>query len=153
MDMISYLVEHKMMLLQQKAKNWKQAIKIGTDLMVERGIVSPEYYDGILANVKKYGLYFAMAPGVAMPHARPEQGALETGFALVTLAKPVKFKSKECDPIHALFFLAAKDTESMNKEGIVPVMEFIDDGPLIELLKTASSEEEIKSYQSNQSHG
>ena len=44
------------------------------------------------------------------PHARPENGVLATGYALVTLKRGVEFGDAENDPIDVLVFMAAKDS-------------------------------------------
>ena len=45
--------------------------------------------------VRDMGPYIVLAPGLAMPHARPEMGAKQVGAALVTLEKPIDFGSQK----------------------------------------------------------
>ena len=42
------------------------------------------YVDGIIASVKELGPYIVIADGIAMPHTRPEQGAIGIGCSLIT---------------------------------------------------------------------
>ena len=79
------LIENHSIALNQTATSWKEAIKIGTDLLVKAGTIEPSYYDHIISNIEKMGPYIILAPGLAMPHARPEEGVIKTSFALVTL--------------------------------------------------------------------
>ncbi|MFO6427822.1 PTS sugar transporter subunit IIA [Escherichia coli] len=51
---------------------------------------SRRYYQAILDGVEQFGPYFVIAPGLAMPHGRPEEGVKKTGFSLVTLKKPLE---------------------------------------------------------------
>lgn len=37
-------------------------------------VVEPRYYRAILDGVAQHGPYFVIAPGLAMPHGRPEEG-------------------------------------------------------------------------------
>lgn len=63
----------------------QDAVKIGVDLLVAADVVEPRHYRAILDGVEQFGPYFVIAPGLAMPHGRPEEGVKKTGFALVTL--------------------------------------------------------------------
>ncbi len=49
-------------------------MKIGVDLLVAADVVEPRYYRAILDGVAQHGPYFVIAPGLAMPHGRPEEG-------------------------------------------------------------------------------
>ncbi|EYE82072.1 putative phosphotransferase enzyme, partial [Salmonella enterica subsp. enterica serovar Heidelberg str. N1514] len=56
------------------------------------------YLDGIIENTLKWGPYYLIAPGIALPHARPEQGANHNQISVTTLATPVAFGNADCDP-------------------------------------------------------
>jgi mannitol/fructose-specific phosphotransferase system IIA component (Ntr-type) len=60
---------------------------------------------------KELGPYIVIAPGVAIPHSRPEDGVISPCMAFVKLASPVEFGNKENDPVHLLFALGALDHE------------------------------------------
>lgn len=79
------LAENKSIRLQAEANTWQEAVKIGVDLLVAADVVEPRYYQAILDGVEQFGPYFVIAPGLAMPHGRPEEGVKKTGFSLVTL--------------------------------------------------------------------
>ncbi|MDU8925622.1 PTS sugar transporter subunit IIA [Pasteurellaceae bacterium LIM206] len=119
------LIENNSIKLNQTAANWQEAIKIGTDLLVESGAVEPRYYDTIVNMVKEMGPYIIIAPGLAMPHARPEDGVIKTAFALVTLKEPVKFDGED-EPISILLTLAGSDS-NQHMEGIMEITQAFDD--------------------------
>ena len=60
-------------------------------------VVEPRYYQAILDGVAQHGPYFVIAPGLAMPHGRPEEGVKKTGFALVTLGSRVQVQVSRVD--------------------------------------------------------
>lgn len=93
------LAENKSIRLQAEAETWQDAVKIGVDLLVAADVVEPRYYQAILDAVEQHGPYFVLAPGLAMPHGRPEEGVKKTGFALVTLKKPLEFNHEDNDPV------------------------------------------------------
>ena len=47
-----------------------------------------------------------------MPHARPEKGALLTGFSLVTSQQPIAFGHEEFDPVNVIIAIAGADADS-----------------------------------------
>lgn len=105
------LMANNSIALNQSAENWESAIKIGTDLLEATGVITTDYYKNIIASVKELGPYIILAPGLAMPHARPEHGVKQTAFALVTLREPVHFEGEE-EPIQVLVTLAGADAHS-----------------------------------------
>jgi len=89
------LAENKSIRLQAEVETWQDAVKIGVDLLVAADVVEPRYYQAILDAVEQHGPYFVLAPGLAMPHGRPEEGVKKTGFTLVTLKKPLEFNHED----------------------------------------------------------
>lgn len=78
-------------------------------------VVEPRYYQAILDGVEQFGPYFVIAPGLAMPHGRPEEGVKKTGFSLVTLKKPLEFNHEDNDPVDILITMAAVDANTHQK--------------------------------------
>lgn len=125
MNLKQSLQENQSVKLQQSAADWQEAIKIGTDLLVTSGAVEPRYYDTIIESVKKLGPYIIIAPGLAMPHARPEDGVIRTAFALVTLAEPVSFPGEET-PVDIFFTLAGSNADE-HVQGLMEITMVLDD--------------------------
>ena len=46
--------------------------------------------------------YYVLGPGLAMPHARPEDGVNRLGLALTVLKEGVNFGSEGNDPVRLL---------------------------------------------------
>ncbi|MDU1314633.1 MAG: PTS sugar transporter subunit IIA [Clostridium septicum] len=92
-----------------KVSDYKEAIRISCNILEENNIVESRYYDSILKKIEELGPYFCIADGVAMPHARPEEGAIKEGVSVIKLNNPVDFLGKK---ISVFFTLSAKDNES-----------------------------------------
>ncbi|MGL4849571.1 MAG: PTS sugar transporter subunit IIA [Clostridium sp.] len=92
-----------------RVKDYNEAIKISCDLLKEENIVEEGYFDAIIDKIDEFGPYFCIAEGVAMPHARPEDGSIETGVSIVKVNEAVDFLGKK---INVFFTLSAKDSES-----------------------------------------
>ena len=89
------------------AETWEEVIRHGGQLMVDTGFTDPSYTEAMVEVVREMGPYIVLAPGLAMPHARPEHGAKRVGTALVTLEKPLNFGSPDNDPVSVALFLCA----------------------------------------------
>ncbi|HHW7508085.1 TPA: PTS sugar transporter subunit IIA [Mannheimia haemolytica] len=125
MNLKQSLIENNSILLNQSAANWEEAIKIGTDLLVKAGTIEPRYYDNIISKIKEMGPYIILAPGLAMPHARPEEGVIKTSFALVTFDTPIYFEGED-EPVHVMLTLAGSDSDQ-HMQGLVEITQVLDD--------------------------
>ncbi|MDG6227403.1 PTS sugar transporter subunit IIA [Glaesserella parasuis] len=125
MNLKQSLIENNSIKLHQSASNWEEAIKIGTDLLVAAGTIEPRYYDNIVSKIKEMGPYIILAPGLAMPHARPEEGVIKTSFALVTLETPIYFDGED-EPVDVLLTLAGSDSDQ-HMQGLMEITQVLGD--------------------------
>lgn len=93
------------------AETWEDVIRHGGQLMVDAGFTELTYTEAMIDVVRDMGPYIVLAPGLAMPHARPEMGAKQVGTALVTLEKPIDFGSPENNPVSVAVFLCAPNKD------------------------------------------
>lgn len=80
--------------------------------LLDAGVIAPEYITAIVQQHQKLGPYYVLAPGLAMPHARPEEGAKGLGLSLLKLQRGVSFGADEFDPVDIIIMLAAPDKHS-----------------------------------------
>lgn len=139
-----FIIENSAFALGQEAADWKAAVKLGTDLLVKAGAAEERYYEAILKMTEELGPYYVIAPGIAMPHTRPENGAKKTGFALVTLKNPVSFGHSDNDPVEIVLCICAKDAKDMNESVIVEAVTLFDDEKAVERLQKAQSVEDLR---------
>ena len=67
----------------------------------------------MLTVYEDFGAAIVIDDGIAIPpHARPEKGALQTGFSLVTTATPISFGHDEFDPVSVVIAIAGADADS-----------------------------------------
>ena len=92
--------------------DWRQAVQVSAEPLLKDGTITPEYLTAIFAQREKLGPYFVLAPGIAMPHARPEEGAKGLGLSLLTLPQGVTFNSEDNDPVYTVVMLSAPDKHS-----------------------------------------
>ncbi|MCL2892368.1 PTS ascorbate transporter subunit IIA [Brenneria tiliae] len=137
------LAENHSIRLQAAADSWQEAVKIGVDLLVAADVVEPRYYQAILDGVQRFGPYFVIAPGLAMPHARPEEGVKKTGFALVTLQTPLIFNHEDNDPVDILITLAAVDANTHQEVGIMQIVNLFADEANFDRLRACRTAREV----------
>ena len=135
------LIENHSIALNQTATSWKEAIKVGTDLLVKAGTIEPSYYDHIISNIEKMGPYIILAPGLAMPHARPEEGVIKTSFALVTLKDPVTFEGED-EPVSVFITLAGSDSDR-HMEGLIEITQESETGVNLDKFLACKTAEDV----------
>ena len=109
--MLSDLLDEGLIRLGVEASDWEDAVRKAAQPLVDLEMVTEGYVDDIVRGVNVLGPYIVIAPHVALPHARPESGALRPALGVVTLASPVSFGSAENDPVRFLFPLSATDND------------------------------------------
>ncbi|EPG0531011.1 PTS sugar transporter subunit IIA [Vibrio harveyi] len=119
------LIDNNSIKLQAQASNWREAIKIGTDMLIASGAIQLSYHDAIISSVEELGPYICIAPNLALPHARPENGVIRTAFALVTLEEPIYFEGED-EPVDVLITLAGSSSDE-HMEGLMEVTQVLDD--------------------------
>ena len=144
MNLKEHLLLRSTIALKARAVDWRGAVKIGTDLLEKAGAVTHRYYEEILKSTEEHGPYYLLAPGIAMPHARPEGGVVETSYALVTLEEPVAFGDPENDPIDIIITLAAVDAATQNEQAIVQVVTLVDNAVAVAALREATSIDDVR---------
>ncbi len=94
------------------AATWQEATDRAGELLVGAGGAKPAYTRAMKRAIRKVGPYAVIAPGIALLHARPEDGVLAPCLALVTLAEPVAFGHSENDPVDVVFAFGAVDKQA-----------------------------------------
>ncbi|POT98018.1 PTS mannitol transporter subunit IIA [Escherichia sp. ESNIH1] len=125
-----------------KVTDWKEAIQIAGLPLLNEVAISQRYIEAIIRQKEEIGPYFVIAPRIAMPHARPEEGAKALGLSVVKLAEAVVFDADENDPVDTLFMFSAPDSNS-HIEMISQLAELLSDEDEMEKLFNVRSKEEL----------
>ncbi|MET6676361.1 PTS mannitol transporter subunit IIA [Citrobacter amalonaticus] len=110
MRLIDYFPEASIS-IKPVAKNWQEAIDFSMSSLLANHYVNASYIQAIKDSTINNGPYYILAPGVAMPHARPECGALKTGMSLTLLKQEVQFADDD-EPVKLLIGLSATHADS-----------------------------------------
>ena len=140
--MLSDLLDESLVLLDVEATDWQDAVRKAAQPLVDNGKVTPSYVDDIIKGVNDLGPYIVITEHVALPHARPESGALESAVGIVTLKEPVEFGSADNDPVKFLFPLSAKDNDS-HLGALQSLVELLSDPDFFTQLENAKTPHEV----------
>ncbi len=126
------------------AADWRDAIRIAVKPLEEHGYVEACYKEEIISNVEKMGPYIVIADNIALPHARPEQGALKTQIGVTLFRKKVVFDGKDM-PARLFVTLAAKDSDS-HLDALMQISELLSDESTVEKILQSPDTENLYQY-------
>ena len=95
-----------------EAADWRAAVTAAGQALASSGATTPVYTGEMIAAIEAMGPYMVIAPGIALPHARPSPAVLRVGLSVVALARPVPFGHPQNDPVTLVIALAAPDNRS-----------------------------------------
>ena len=134
--------------LDVEAENWEEAIEQAGIGLLEDNIIKREYIEAMKKAVKELGPYFVITKNIALPHAKSEEGVIETGLSLITLKNPVNFGNTENDPVKYLFCLAVKNSNE-HIEILKKLSVILEDKEFFKLLDYEKDIEKIYQYIKN----
>ncbi|WP_110955644.1 BglG family transcription antiterminator [Anaerosinus massiliensis] len=134
--------------LDVEADNWEEAIKSAGNLLVDTKAVEKKYVDSMIQCVKDMGVYIVIGPGLAMPHARCEDGVNKICLSMVRLVNPVKFGSPVNDPVNLVFAFGAVDSKS-HLRVLYELWQIFNDPAAMEVLRTCKNKVEVLSLIKN----
>lgn len=109
--MLAKILTRDCIRLNVLCQDWKEAVKAGTDLLLDAGCIGPEYLEAIIRHHEELGPYMVVAPGIVLAHARPEEGAKKVGLSLVTLKEPIVFGNITNDPAKLVLTFSTVDQQ------------------------------------------
>ncbi|NQZ94007.1 MAG: PTS sugar transporter subunit IIA [Moritella sp.] len=88
------------------------ALDLTCSTLLASGKIEASYVEAIKATHKKIGPYYVLAPKIAMPHARPEDGVNEAALQLTVFKNGVDLGSADNGDVYFSITLAAMDSDS-----------------------------------------
>ncbi|CVI69165.1 putative licABCH operon regulator [Clostridiales bacterium CHKCI001] len=108
LGLIEILAEDRIQ-ITSKTFSWTEAIRFSGKLLLEMNSIERRYLDNIIAQIRYYGPYMFIAPGLMLAHAKPEDGVKSLDVTLTVFQKPVQFS--EFHEARLIITLAAEDQE------------------------------------------
>ena len=91
----------------------EEVIEYCGNILVENKKAKAGYVKEMIDSYQRFGPYMVMAPGLALPHARPGGNVKEPCISFVKLKEPVCFHHPCNDPVWVVFALGGVAGERM----------------------------------------
>ncbi|MHA2763106.1 PTS sugar transporter subunit IIA [Vibrio harveyi] len=140
--MLRELITSDVIRIHSDAIDWKDAVSKSCEALIENGAIEPSYVDAIYRSHEELGPYYVVGPGMAMPHARPEDGVNRLSLAITVIQNGVNFDSEGNDPVKMLVTLAATDSNS-HVDAISKLAEFFMNEEHVEAICSAQNTQDV----------
>ncbi len=130
---------------KQELADRAAVIQQAGNLLAAAGAVKTEYVSAMQRVMDELGPYCVIVPGIALLHARPEDGVLRSCLGLITLKKPVVFGHTSNDPVDLAFALGAMDKHSHIK-ALAQLAEYLSREDFLNGLRELEDTQSLKEF-------
>ncbi|QKW36120.1 PTS sugar transporter subunit IIA [Actinomadura sp. NAK00032] len=123
------------------AADWREAVRKAASALVDAGAAGEGYPDACVRVVEENGPYIVLTKGLALVHARPEEGGLAVGVGVTRLASPVEFGHPDNDPVDLLLAFCTPDPDA--HVGVLAGLARALSGGLADRLRAASGQDDL----------
>ncbi|MGB2512795.1 PTS sugar transporter subunit IIA [Leuconostoc suionicum] len=136
MTMLKYFHDNDLVrIYDETPQDWREALRIASENLKEKGIITDAYINEIIKNVEVNGAYIVIVPGVVLPHALATgPGVLGTGIGFAKFSEMVSFEAGNPEKQGKLFFTLAAKNEEQHLENIQNLMTLLMTDGMIEAL-------------------
>ncbi|MGR8824832.1 PTS sugar transporter subunit IIA [Leuconostoc mesenteroides] len=136
MTMLKYFHDNDLVrIYDETPQDWREALRIASENLKEKEIITDAYINEIIENVEVNGAYIVIVPGVVMPHALATgPGVLGTGIGFAKFSEMVSFEEGNPEKQGKLFFTLAAKNEEQHLENIQNLMALLMTDGMIEAL-------------------
>lgn len=138
--MLKELLTEEFIQINLDVNTWEDSIEKASSPLLAREIIKESYIKAMIQSVIDLGPYIVIMPEIAIPHARPEDGANEVGLSFANFTKPVIFPNNK--PVKAMIVLSAKD-QNTHLKALAEMTEILGNEEYLEILKSTKNKEEI----------
>lgn len=138
--LLSFLDKHSIR-FKKTASDWKSAIRIACEPLLEDGSIETSYMEGIIDQTCTLGPYMFLSKDVMLAHTKSEAGANKLGLAVTLFKEAVPFPKEKSAKL--IFVLSAED-QIKHLKILKDIMKLLSDANCRKILfGTATSEEFI----------
>ncbi|MGF1720359.1 PTS sugar transporter subunit IIA [Vibrio kyushuensis] len=118
------------------------ALEVTCSSLLANNKIQSSYLDAIKQKHKEIGAYYVLAPKIAMPHARPEDGVNEAALQVTVFKEGVDLESEDNGDVYLSITLAAMDSDS-HINTIMALSELFQNDDDIDAIIAADNKQEI----------
>ncbi len=135
---IKDLLRPSLVAVDVNADTWQEAVRVCGAMFFNEGATEERFTDAMIRVANDFGPYIVVAPGIALPHALPEDGVIRASMSVVKLKTPVNFGNRENDPVWLLVALAPIDSQQ-HLQSLAELAQVLRDSENIERLRLCKS--------------
>ncbi|WP_394252125.1 PTS sugar transporter subunit IIA [Vibrio profundi] len=144
MSILNLIGDNGIVITQEQNLSVDAALELTCCSLIDNGKVKPSYLEAIKQKHKEIGAYYVLAPKIAMPHARPEDGVNEASLQVTIFKNGVDLESDDNGDVYFSITLAAMDSDS-HIQTIMALSELFQNDEDIEAIIAADNQSEIAS--------
>lgn len=110
--MLTDLLTKEKIRFTNKELSWQEAIELAAQPLLDKHEIEERYIKAIIDKIEAFGPYIDLGLGIALPHARPEEGVKKLGMSFLRCEHPVKLMDDVKHEIKLFIVLAAIDNET-----------------------------------------
>lgn len=143
MPMLSDLITSDTFQYSDSDLTWQEAISLAASPLLKQDKIEERYIQNMIRKVEEFGPFINLGKGIAIPHARPEDGVNELSMSMLVLEKPVKLLDQSDQKVSILIVIAAIDNK-MHLEALSHLTTVMREDENISILKNAKNFNDIK---------
>lgn len=131
--------------LSVRTIDWKDAVSKAVNILVNSGAVEPRFIKAVIEQHEENGSYMVIAPGIALLHARPSDGARSVAFSLCRLTPPVSFNHPHNDPVDIVIAFSAVNPHS-HVRALNEIVRLLEEPEFLQQVRKAKFPNEIINF-------
>ena len=76
-------------------QDWRDAVRLAAAPLIEDGSITQNYVRAMIDSIETTGPYIILTPGVALPHARPSEGAKKLAMSMLCSKERIYFSDQK----------------------------------------------------------
>ncbi len=146
---LSSLLTEATIALRQKLENWEAVVEMTGELLQNVSAIQSRYTQAMKEVIYRYGPYVVFTPGVALLHAKPEDGVNRICMSIITLDPPVTFHHPYHDPVQIAIGFCMVDNQS-HLRALAQLANLLSDQQRLSQVKAARTKAEVLSLFTNE---
>ncbi|MDO4604617.1 MAG: BglG family transcription antiterminator [Helcococcus sp.] len=127
----------------KSVEDWKEGIKLASQVLVENNSIHKKYIDSMIEMVEKFGPYIVIVDGIALPHSNEFQYVNKIDASILVFDEPCHIKDKKVN----VFFVISLVDKNSHLNLFAQISEILNDSNNIETIKKGNYQELINMIQ------
>ncbi|MGL4562328.1 MAG: PTS sugar transporter subunit IIA [Brevinema sp.] len=115
--LVSVLSKLNSISIVDSVDTWQHSVYLCFKPLLDQQFITEHYINAAIKYGETLSFFYLITSGLAMPHARPEDGVLKHGFSMLIIKNGINFGlSHRYNPVYCVVGLAATSSSSHIKD-------------------------------------